>query len=120
MKTRIVTGSAAALIAIAMLGCSSARVEPPAAVVRNDIQPIGVAGRVFTPSELQSLQVLPPAPPYPEFKACKLGQSCMALDERPFENCLVSTKRCADKIKEPLLVEGPLVTPGESGVTISH
>ena len=37
---------------------------------------------------------------------CKLGMntSCLAMDPRPFEPCLVSTKHCSDKAGEPLLV----------------
>jgi len=39
---------------------------------------------------------------------CHLGTSCMAMDPRPFEACLVSgTKRCIDKATEPLLVVDP-------------
>lgn len=43
---------------------------------------------------------------------CQLGRSCMAMDPRPFEACLVGgAKRCADKIREPLLVSDSHVQP---------
>jgi hypothetical protein len=58
--------------------------------------------------------VLPLEPGAPELpdelkgRVCQLGTSCMALDSRPFEMCLLGTgKRCSDKIREPLLVENP-------------
>jgi hypothetical protein len=37
-------------------------------------------------------------------QVCKLGTSCLAMDPRPFEPCLLSTKHCSDKAVEPLLV----------------
>ncbi len=41
-------------------------------------------------------------------KACQLGTSCLTLDPRPFELCLVAAgKRCVDKATEPLLVTEP-------------
>jgi hypothetical protein len=41
----------------------------------------------------------------PQGHLCQLGQSCMTLDPRPFEACLVGTKRCLDKVIEPVLVD---------------
>jgi hypothetical protein len=41
-------------------------------------------------------------------KACQLGTSCLAMDPRPFEPCLVAAnKKCVDKATEPLLVIEP-------------
>ena len=41
-------------------------------------------------------------------KLCQLGTSCLAMDPRPFEVCLLGTqKRCSDKAREPLLVDNP-------------
>jgi hypothetical protein len=121
MKSRIVSVLAAATFAIVMLGCSSARVESPApaAAAANDGQPLAANLRVAAPPRIQSFQ-LPPLPQQ-NFKACTLGQSCMAMDDRPFELCLVSRKRCADKIKEPLLVDLPndIAQPPNSSVTVS-
>jgi hypothetical protein len=43
---------------------------------------------------------------------CHLGTSCMTMDPRPFEPCLVEgTRRCVDKATEPLLVTEPLPGP---------
>jgi hypothetical protein len=123
MKTRIVPVLAAAAWAMAMLGCSSARVDTPAhaAPVVNDTQPLAATVKVAGPVQGQ-VDELPPPPKMPShnFKACKLGQSCMAMDERPFELCLVGTTRCTDKIKEPLLVDGPnvIIRPQETSVTV--
>jgi hypothetical protein len=119
MKTRIVSGLAAATFAITMLGCSSARVESPATVVANDRQPFAATVRAALSPKNQPFQL---PLPRQDFKACKLGQSCMAMDERPFELCLVSSKRCADKIKEPILVDRPkeMVPPPNSSITVSH
>jgi hypothetical protein len=109
MKSRIVSVLAAATFAIMMLGCSSARVESPAPNLR-----------VAAPPRIQSFQ-LPPLPQQ-NFKACRLGRSCMAMDDRPFELCLVSRKRCADKIKEPILVDLPndIPQPPNSSITGSR
>jgi hypothetical protein len=38
---------------------------------------------------------------------CKLGTSCMDLDPRPFEPCLITTTRCTDKAGDSLLVDTP-------------
>jgi hypothetical protein len=40
---------------------------------------------------------------------CKLGTSCLALDPRPFEPCLLSTKHCTEKGIEPMLVAPPKI-----------
>jgi hypothetical protein len=54
----------------------------------------------------------PPLDPNLVGKMCQLGTSCLALDSRPFEVCLLGTqKRCTDKATEPLLVENPEVEP---------
>lgn len=59
---------------------------------------------------------MPNQPPLPESdivgKVCQLGTSCLTMDPRPFEVCLLGTqKRCTDKVREPLLVENPGVEP---------
>jgi hypothetical protein len=43
----------------------------------------------------------------PQGRVCKLGTSCLDLDPRPFEICLVSAKHCVDKALEPI----PATTP---------
>ena len=119
MKSRIVSGAAAATLAITMLGCSSARVESPApaTAVASDRQPLAATFRA--PAHPQ--QSLPPLR-WQDFKSCKLGQSCMAMDERPFELCWVASKHCTDKIKEPILVDRPndIAPPPKSSITVSH
>jgi hypothetical protein len=47
-------------------------------------------------------------------KVCKLGDSCMAMDSRPFEACLVGARRCVDKANQPVEVRAPQepTTPG--------
>lgn len=42
-------------------------------------------------------------------RACQLGTSCLDLDPRPFEACLVGTKHCVDKALEPVTVQTPRV-----------
>jgi hypothetical protein len=101
MKMRI-AGLAAASVLI--LSCTTPRPEPP-----REPPPL-LLGSV-TQSSLPRFQ----QPPGIEgFKACQLGTTCLALDPRPFELCLVGTKRCAEKATEPLLVIDELVvTPAE-------
>lgn len=40
-------------------------------------------------------------------KFCQLGTSCLALDPRPFEACLLSTRHC-EKTAELLQVRDPM------------
>jgi hypothetical protein len=46
-----------------------------------------------------------------EFKGqlCQVGTSCLSLDPRPFELCLLSTRHCSEKAMESLLAEAPLI-----------
>ena len=81
-------------VAMFMLGCSTS--QPPVA-----------------PAPEVIISAAPVQAPVPETtpqmaKACQLGTSCLTLDPRPFELCLVSAgKRCVDKATEPLLVTEP-------------
>ena len=51
-------------------------------------------------------------------RICKLGTSCLAMDPRPFEPCLLSTKHCADKAAEPMLVApAPSIIPAPQEVS---
>jgi hypothetical protein len=90
MKTSI-TGLAAASVLI--LGCTTQRPELPAK------QPAVLRGAV-TESSPPRFQQQPSG-----FTACQLGTSCLALDERPFEVCLLDAKHCREKVVEPLLVD---------------
>jgi hypothetical protein len=41
-------------------------------------------------------------------RICRLGTSCLELDPRPFEMCLLATnKRCGEKMTESLLAVNP-------------
>ena len=80
--------------AIALAGCST---QPPPPAVST----------VNVPNFFE----LPPQPPspLPPARICRLGTSCMALDSRPFETCLLGSKSCGDKLGEYLQVERPKV-----------
>ena len=80
-----------------LLGCSTPS-TPPSAVP----PPVFVVQRVPPPDFQRDLPL-----EIPRSHFCQLGKSCMDLDPRPFEACLVGgAKRCADKVTEPLLAEG--------------
>jgi hypothetical protein len=51
---------------------------------------------------------LEPEPNVQSGQVCQLGTSCLTMDPRPFEPCLLSTRHCSDKAAEPMLVERPL------------
>ena len=57
----------------------------------------------------------PEYPPGETAKFCQLGSSCLTMDPRPFELCLLSDKRCGDKLAETILVEQSniVVKPGK-------
>jgi hypothetical protein len=44
-------------------------------------------------------------------RVCQLGTSCLTMDTRPFEVCLLGAKSCSDKVREPLLVDNPEAEP---------
>jgi len=83
-----------------LLGCSTPSTPP------NTVPPpIFVVQQVPPPDFERDLPL-----EMPQGHFCHLGKSCMELDPRPFEACLVSgAKRCADKVTEPLLAEGESV-----------
>jgi len=94
-KASIPFVGAAALAAL--LACST-----PQSVV-----PVAADPTAVPPPELSfDLPLEEPGPASaPTF--CKLGTTCLAMDPRPFEPCLLSTKDCLDKATEPLLVGEP-------------
>jgi hypothetical protein len=47
-----------------------------------------------------------PMPPEPPARICQLGTSCLTMDPRPFEPCLLTTRHCPDTAK-PMLVGPP-------------
>ena len=105
MNTKICIASIGATALAVLLGCSTP--QPDAAVT-------AVSAESPPPPMLSySIPLERPAPPLEPLPAfCKLGTSCLALDPRPFEACLLSTKDCRDKATEPLLVAQPeLIAP---------
>jgi hypothetical protein len=43
----------------------------------------------------------------PPGQFCLLGTTCLAMDPRPFEPCLLSSRHCKDKPAEPMQVAPP-------------
>jgi len=82
------------ILAVLLAGCST-QPPPPAVTVVNVPN--------FFEMKPQPPSSLPPA------RFCRLGTSCMALDSRPFETCLLGSKGCGDKLGEYLQVEQPSV-----------
>ena len=95
--------AAAALPLILLLGCST----PP------------IAELAPAPPPAYSID-LPLETDLPKGRVCQLGNSCMAMDSRPFEACLVGSRHCIDKMK-PLVVQTPRpeVDPG-AAITEIH
>jgi hypothetical protein len=81
---------------VCLAGCT--QMPPPAAVVAPEPPPLSPPGFFFQAPE-------PAEPPFA--RLCQLGTSCMAMDSRPFEVCLVGmgARSCGDKLAEPLLVD---------------
>ena len=67
--------------------------------------PAGDVTQAVPPPEISIDLPLEP-PPRGDGAVCKLGDSCLALDPRPFEACLVDTKRCVDKGVETVPAQG--------------
>jgi len=100
MNIRIVHGLLVAPLLVAMLGCSSQRVEPELAAATPAANALPAPQIFALPPEGQRKEMI-------TGHFCRLGTSCMALDSRPFEPCLLSTTHCKDKSTESLLVDGP-------------
>jgi hypothetical protein len=79
------------LTALSLLGCSTP--PPPAPVAVTPVAQL----EPLPPLVIQ--KDLPLEPPLAMGgRVCKLGTSCLAMDERSFEVCLVGgTKHCVDK-----------------------
>ena len=96
MNTKVSIPFFGAAALAALLGCST----PQPAPVADDSTPV-------PPPEISfSLPLEVPGPESPP-TFCKLGTTCLAMDPRPFEPCLLSTKACRDKATEPLMVGEP-------------
>jgi hypothetical protein len=59
-------------------------------------------------------------PPAALGHVCKLGTSCLDLDPRPFEMCLVDAKHCVDKALEPIPAKGSKAPDAEGPVAVSR
>jgi hypothetical protein len=108
------TSIAIALTLAGMLGCSTPQpVEPRQAdVAPRSAQAVEPALHPSIVAQLQKLhpRLAPPSdeglPDEFEGKPCQLGTSCLAMDPRPFEICLLGANiRCGDKIAEAMRVE---------------
>jgi hypothetical protein len=100
MKNNLLNVTVFVVLAGGLAGCST----PPAA---EKAEPIFVSAPLAPP-----IYKLPddgrfPHAPLVFGRLCQLGTSCLSLDPRPFEPCLLSTKPCTDKAVEPLLVAPP-------------
>ena len=107
MKTTISTALIAALFCLQ--GCSTPAPDQLTAIPLTQIPP---------PEVSRALPLEVPTPGHPDMplaRICRLGASCMELDPRPFEACLVGTKHCVDKAVEPMEVAAP-ESGAESGV----
>jgi hypothetical protein len=106
------TTSIAVLVTLAgMLGCSTPQpAEPAKAAAAAQTE-----SSLVPPSIVEQLQKLQPQlaprsddglPEVFKGKPCLLGESCLAMDPRPFEICLLgANKRCGDKMAEPMQVD---------------
>ncbi|HEY6124560.1 MAG TPA: hypothetical protein VIV63_07900 [Steroidobacteraceae bacterium] len=98
-------GLAGLAVPAAMLGCSTSKPTP-------SVQTEAI--------EWRSTQLIPPPPAMePRGQFCLLGTTCLAMDPRPFEPCLLSTKHCGDKAREPMEVAPPREVP-DSGAEASR
>jgi hypothetical protein len=99
MNARMLIASLTAASLAGLLGCSTPQALAPPIVF--ELPPI--------PSpdyEIRDGQLVPKSQQLTG-RICKLGTSCLAMDPRPFEPCLLSTKSCSDKAAEPMLVAPP-------------
>jgi hypothetical protein len=79
---RNLAASSAALL-IAITGCWPIEMDPSAQEAQDEVR-AALARRVADLERLESSA----------FQPCLLGTSCLALDPRPFEVCLVGAERC--------------------------
>jgi|SRR5688572_12187350 len=109
MNNKLFASLLTSVAAVAVLSCST-----PTPQLIESVPPPEVD--IPLPLEPDAYR-MPNAPPPPDSnivgKLCQLGTSCLALDPRPFEVCLLggTKKRCTDKATEPLLVENAELEP---------
>ena len=103
MNTKKSAAFVAATALAVLLGCSTPQPVPPVAVALPDPPPPPPEFSFSLPLEQPQTDAVP--------RFCKLGTSCLAMDPRPFEPCLLSTKYCGDKAVELMQVAPPLSVP---------
>ena len=90
----------ALFFALGLAGCSAQPPQPaPAATPGWQITKLPPG---FAPPPAKDSQL-------PKAQVCQLGTTCLTMDSRPFETCLVDTKHCDQKLAELMLVEKPKV-----------
>jgi hypothetical protein len=80
---RNLAASSAALL-IAITSCWPLEMDPSEREAQDEVRAAVLARRVADLERLESSA----------FQPCLLGTSCLALDPRPFEVCLVAAERC--------------------------
>ena len=94
MKMKVSTALAAAAL-FSLLGCTTLQIAQRAE---------GLPEFQFHDAQLVPESVLP--------RFCRLGTSCLSMDHRPVEPCLVTTKQCSDQAIEPMpAVPAPRIVP---------
>jgi hypothetical protein len=96
MNLKFFTSILGATAVVAMSGCGTSQPVSPATEVLN-----------VPPPEISIDLPLEPPDTGPAPKLCQLGSSCLAMDPRPFEPCLLSTRECRDKLPKPVPVVEP-------------
>jgi hypothetical protein len=99
MNTRALIASLTAASLAGLLGCSTPKTAAPPMTIYS----VPIPAPEY---ELRDGQLIPKSM-QPFGQICKLGTSCLSLDSRPFEPCLLSTTKCSDKGVEPILVAPP-------------
>ena len=108
MSTRIRATLLTSMALLTFAGCST----PPAQVV--EVLPVEVdlaAPRQLPGHVTPEGEHLPRRPEDVVGRVCQLGTSCLTMDSRPFEVCLLGARHCSDKVREPLLVDNPDADP---------
>ncbi len=108
MNSKLPFGLVLATLAV-LLGCSTSKSPSSVQAAPPSAQPVPPPRIVW--------RVIPPLPAMePPGQFCLLGTTCLAMDPRPFEPCLLSSKHCKDKAAEPMQVAPPRWPAPESGV----
>ncbi|HEU5137892.1 MAG TPA: hypothetical protein VFU13_22305 [Steroidobacteraceae bacterium] len=95
MNSKSLVGPLALAVLGALLGCSTSKTAPTVQAPHPAL-------------EWRNSQLIPPLPAMePPGQFCLLGTTCLAMDPRPFELCLLSSRDCLDKAAEPMQVAPP-------------